>query len=717
MDEKATLEYTRQVIDLYGAQADQQQAGLKEMPQRTPEIEAVASLNHVATAYFIRGELYRAQGKNAEAIKNWKTVIEKYPFAQGWNEAGWYWSVKEKSQEAIDQLTGKTTGPTEEEPVIITNVEVYDKGCEFPVDYSKYGDFTGVGTADYTYKIKDQIGLSKAVGEGIYPNTTSVKFDPVFINIKKKLGKVDHWEILNSRDLKTAFYKWNFAPEPAHIRQFYLAEILERNGSIEQALKAYYAVLVHFPKSYSWTYWHTPWYVGKAALYRLKNILKNNPQLNIELKDARIEVVNGFDNSVRNDRFIVNPGKLVETSLWGRISSWGERKKRVQLGKVVYETGGKIKLAKYANGDWQLLVDGKPFMLKAITYTPTRVGEGPHDGTLKNWMTQDINNNGLIDAPDEAWVDKNRNNMQEKGEMPVGDLKLLQEMGVNAIRMYHHPFELNKEIFLKMYEKYGIYVIVGDFLGKYTLGSNTEWEPGTDYDNPQDQENMLKSIEKMVQEFKNEPYVLMWLLGNENVYGVACNADKKPESFFRFANKAALLIKSLDPLNRPVAIASGDIMHLDIFAQNCPDIDIFGTNSYRGKYGFMDIWDEVKRLTGKPAMITEYGTSSCARGYSDKEAEDYQAQYHRQCWLDILDNSAGAGAGNALGGIAFEWIDEWWKVHEPAYHDRKGQFSGPFLDGYMHEEWLGICAQGDGKNSPYLRQLKKSYYMYRNLWN
>jgi len=141
-----------------------------------------------------------------------------------------------------------------------------------------------------------------------------------------------------------------------------------------------------------------------------------------------------------------------------------------------------------------------------------------------------------------------------------------------------------------------------DFLGKYALGSGANWEQGTDYDNSEHKKNMLESITKMVNEFKDEPYVLMWLIGNENVYGLGCNADKKPESFFKFANEAARLIKSLDPKNRPVIIASGDTLYLDLFAKFCPDLDVFGTNSYRGKYGFLDIWDEVKRLSGKPAM-------------------------------------------------------------------------------------------------------------------
>ena len=74
------------------------------------------------------------------------------------------------------------------------------------------------------------------------------------------------------------------------------------------------------------------------------------------------------------------------------------------------------------------------------------------------------------------------------------------------------------------------------------------------------------------------------------------------------------------------------------------------------------------------------------------------------------------GAGNALGGVVFEWLDEWWKAYEPWIHDTKGVWKGPFPDGFMHEEWFGICGQGDGKLSPFLRQLSKSYYTYQKLW-
>jgi beta-glucuronidase len=335
-------------------------------------------------------------------------------------------------------------------------------------------------------------------------------------------------------------------------------------------------------------------------------------------------------------------------------------------------------------------------------------------------MYDDFNKNGKIDGPYETFVDKNRNNRQDLDEPAVGDFQLMKEMGANAIRVYHHPMKVNKELLRDLYKRYGIMTIMGDFLGKYALGSGAPWNPGTDYTDEGHRKNMIESVTKMVNEFKDEPFVLFWLLGNENVYGYACNADKEPDVFFSFANDVARRIKEIDP-DHPVAICNGDVLYLDKFGKDAPDIDIFGANAYRGDYGFGFFWRQVKEETDRPAFITEFGCPAYAEGKSEDEAEYLQAEYHRGCWDDIESNMAigsaeGQGAGNALGGIVFEWLDEWWKGYEPSIHDKKGLWVGPFPDGTMYEEWLGMCGQGNGSLSPFLRQLRKSYYMYQKKW-
>ena len=216
---------------------------------------------------------------------------------------------------------------------------------------------------------------------------------------------------------------------------------------------------------------------------------------------------------------------------------------------------GRVQVLQYETGDWELRVDNKPYCIKGITYAASKVGESPDDGTLQNWMEQDLNKNGKADGPYDAFVDKNKNNKQDKDEPAVGDFALMKDMGVNTIRLYHHPMKVNKEALRDLYKNYGIMTIMGDFLGKYTLGSGAQWNPGTDYNNEEHRKNMMDSVLAMVNEHKDEPYVLFWILGNENVYGYACNADKDPDAFFKFANEVAKKIKEIDP-DHPVAICS-----------------------------------------------------------------------------------------------------------------------------------------------------------------
>jgi beta-glucuronidase len=472
---------------------------------------------------------------------------------------------------------------------------------------------------------------------------------------------------------------------------------------------------VHFPGAYSWTYWHTPWYIAQAAIAKINFILRNNPQIGYRLEGADIKIINGYDNDVANDIVVVEPGKFVKVNLLEKLKS---KPNPDQLSINRYLGTGEVHLVQYETGDWQLIVEGKPYIIKGITYSPTKVGQSPDEGTMKNWQFEDYNHNGKIDGPYDSFVDKNKNNLQDKDEPAVGDFKLLKEMGVNTIRMYHHPDynQPNKELLRDLYKTYGIRVIMGDFLGKYAIASGAKWYPGTDYNNEEQKKKMMQSALSMVREYKDEPFILFWLLGNENIYGFACNADKEPDAFFKFANEVARQIKAIDP-EHPVAICSGDTLYLDKFGQDAPDIDIFGANVYRGNYGFGFFWRQVKQETDKPAFITEFGCPAYAQGQSLDEAEELQAEYHRGCWEDIENNLAFAGGtGNALGGIVFEWLDEWWKAYEPLRHDTKGLFTGPFPDGYMHEEWLGVAGQGDGNLSPYLRQLRKSYYTYQKMW-
>jgi len=716
-DIEATFKYTQECIDLYQDEAAKEQALLSALPKNRKEIEAVQALNDVATCYFIQAESFMRQQKLEDAKKIFKLIIDKYSFGQAWDPRGWFWSIRLASEQSIKKIETGSIEIEEKKKVsqLATKAVLFEPGTEDFVDYAKYGQFQNIGTRDYKYVVTDQPGLIAAVGEGVYPNSSAVMRDPELKKaIKEKRLEGDLWDFIYSPDMEAAFLKWATSSEPQGVKLFGTGLVLERSGLITQAIKCYYAIVVHFPASYGWTYWHTPWYVGQAAIAKINFLLRRNPQLRFKLEGAEIDIVNGFDNDISNDTAIADPGKFVKVDLAKEAAKVKPTADSLRIKKKAGK--GKVRLVQYENDDWQLLVEDKPYTIKGITYAPTKVGQSPDEGTLGNWMEEDFNRNGKIDGPYDAFVDKNKNNLQDEDEPAIGDFKLMQDMGVNTIRLYHHPLKVNKKLLRDLYDTYGIRVIMGDFLGKYALGSGASWNPGTDYKNEEHKKNMIESVKKMVNEFKDEPYILFWLLGNENVYGYACNANEEPNAFFKFANEVARIIKSIDP-EHPVAICSGDILFLDKFGRNSLDIDIFGTNAYRGDYGFGAFWRQVKAESGKPAFITEFGCPSYAEGKSADEAEELQAQYHLGSWEDIQNNTAfSGGAGNALGGVVFEYLDEWWKAYEPAIHDTKGLWAGPFPDGFMHEEWLGASGQGDGKLSPFLRQLRKVYYTYQKKW-
>ena len=378
-----------------------------------------------------------------------------------------------------------------------------------------------------------------------------------------------------------------------------------------------------------------------------------------------------------------------------------------------------VSVQKDAQGHWQLLVDGAPYMIHGITYTVSKVGQTPEGGDpvkWPDWVGFDYNGNGKSDGPYDAWVDVNRNDIQGPDEPAVGDFKLLQEMGANTIRWYHNGYHRPvppQKLFRDLFKTYGIRVAVGDFFGAYTIGSGAAWTKGTDYTDLVQRKKMLESVKRMVKAHRNEPYVLMWLLGNENNLDFAnTNASSNSKAYASLLNEAAELIRKLDP-RHPVALVNGEVDMIEPYNKYAPAIDIFGVNAYRGPRGFSDLWYDVKMTYDRPVMITEYGQPVAV-------SEDDQAAYHRGCWQDIeAQRAGGSGAGNSIGGFAFEWLDLWWKAGEPDVHAQ------PHTTGYQgtgemnwSQEYYGFAAQGDGRHSPFERQLRKVYDVYKNeLWH
>ncbi|NNE25565.1 MAG: hypothetical protein HKN09_01860 [Saprospiraceae bacterium] len=293
------------------------------------------------------------------------------------------------------------------------------------------------------------------------------------------------------------------------------------------------------------------------------------------------------------------------------------------------------------------------------------------------------------------------------------EMGLLKNMGVNAIRQYTG---VQPKWIQYIYENYGIYTMINHSFGRYGLTVNGEWIANTEYSDPATQELLISEVTKMVEEYKGTPGLLMYLLGNENNFGLFWGGaetedipiqDRKSTvramAMYKMFNKAALAMKVMDT-SLPIAMCNGDLLFAEIIAEECNDIDIFGVNMYRG-VSFGDAFERVSDEFKKPIMFTEFGADAF-NAVDNCEDQFSQAYYMVGNWKEIYENAAGLGkAGNSIGGFTFQFSDGWWKYGQTKNLDIHDNNASWFNGGYprdvekegvnnMNEEWFGICAKG-----------------------
>ncbi|WP_299064025.1 glycoside hydrolase family 2 TIM barrel-domain containing protein [uncultured Polaribacter sp.] len=350
----------------------------------------------------------------------------------------------------------------------------------------------------------------------------------------------------------------------------------------------------------------------------------------------------------------------------------------------------KVSVVKDVQG-MRLQVDGKPFIVNGMNWDYIPIGTN-YNYSL--WKQSDDVIKAALDA----------------------EMGLLKNMGVNAVRQYTG---IQPKWVTYIYETYGIYTMLNHSFGRYGLTLNGAWVAVTDYRDKKTQEVLLGEVTKLAKEYKNTPGLLLFLLGNENNYGLFWagaetedfpdEEDKKREvgekrgrPMYKLMNDAAKIMKEINPSN-PIAICNGDVLFIDIIAEECKDIDIYGTNMYRGK-SFGDAFQVVKDKLNKPILFTEFGADAF-NAITNQEDQKMQAFYMVNNWKDIYENASGMGkVGNSLGGFTFQFSDGWWKFGQTKnldVHDNNASWAngGYYLDmengnNNMNEEWFGICAKG-----------------------
>lgn len=312
------------------------------------------------------------------------------------------------------------------------------------------------------------------------------------------------------------------------------------------------------------------------------------------------------------------------------------------------------------------------------------------------------------------------------------EMTLLKDMGVNSIRVYTG---IPKKWIEYIYANYGIYTMLNHTFGRYGLTLNGTWVANTEYADATTQKELLSEVKQLASDYKNTKGLLLFLLGNENNYGLVWEGAetenipvketkstirKRARALYKLFNEAVVAMKTIDN-SHPIALCNGDLQYLDLIAKECPDVDIFGANIYRGK-SFGDVFETVKKKYGKPILFTEFG-SDALNANTNIEDQNAQAFILKENWKEIYENASGIGkSGNCLGGFTFQLSDGWWKYGQTKnldLHDLNaswvnGGYSFDFVKGKnnMNEEWFGICAKGptDAKGM-YRLNPRTAYYI------
>ena len=274
---------------------------------------------------------------------------------------------------------------------------------------------------------------------------------------------------------------------------------------------------------------------------------------------------------------------------------------------------GKVRISG-SQGSWALLVNGKNWPVKGVTWGPAPADFPQHVANLK-------------------------------------------ALGVNTIRTW--GTDAGSKVLLDAAAAQGMRTVAGFWLapgGGPGSGGCPNYVTDAAY-----KATSMNDIVTWVTAYKDHPGVLMWNVGNESLLGLGnCYSGAELEAqrtaYATFVNDAAKRIHQIDPTH-PVTSTDAWTGAWPYYKASSPDLDLYGLNSYGAICDAKATW--IAGGYTKPYLITEAGPAgewevpNDVNGVPDQGTDAQNAAGYTTAWSCIQ-----AHKGVALGATMFHYGNE-----------------------------------------------------------
>lgn len=407
-----------------------------------------------------------------------------------------------------------------------------------------------------------------------------------------------------------------------------------------------------------------------------------------------------------------------------------------------------ISTPKEPGGAYQILRNGKPFLIKGVCYAPAPINSNPSmEPALGDffWDTYEVGPNNNIWNWYSLWGQGNLGN----GFYARNDLGTIRGLGCNAIRIYSClPYQMNGDgslpdtmkgrhhfthkMFLDQCEDNGISVLVdipmpiSAFLRYVPWVTNGQffWEA---------------NLKQITQDLADHPAVIGFNIMNEVDQDRAAfpsagsgASDDNTDYFYGKAVEYAKIVKK-NAKDKLVGWALHDVPQLLYFAaKNKPTaggnktylellsevFDYWGINTYQSKNLDSIFSKDLKINNGltygqlpehckKPVIFTEFGWPATGHKPNQKDGSIYADDSTMKKTAELVKNMYGMAYGNEKytslfgGAFYFEFADEWWKSGNSSEWNGGNQPNEGFPGGWQDEEGFGLFAaeRGEGRKN------------------